>query len=77
MFAANINAAWKRVTLRGKPVTPLGLRAPMQILFIGLIWWASNWGSARVYALRSVSSEISGGTPIRTGKPNVPRPRFT
>jgi uncharacterized membrane protein len=42
MFTANINAALKGVTLAGKPVTPLGLRTPMQILFIGLIWWASN-----------------------------------
>ena len=29
------------------------------------------------YALRRVSSVISGGTPRRTGMPNVPRPRFT
>jgi uncharacterized membrane protein len=42
MFTANINAALKRVTLRGKAVTPLWLRTPMQILFIGLIWWASR-----------------------------------
>lgn len=42
MFTANINAALKGVTLGGKPVTPLGLRTPMQILFIGLIWWASK-----------------------------------
>jgi len=28
-------------------------------------------------AARSVSSVISGGTPIRTGIPKVPRPRFT
>jgi uncharacterized membrane protein len=40
MFTANINAAMKGVTLGGKPVTPLWLRTPMQILFIGLIWWA-------------------------------------
>jgi hypothetical protein len=42
MFAANVNAALKGMTLAGKPVTPLWLRTPMQILFIGLIWWASN-----------------------------------
>jgi uncharacterized membrane protein len=42
MFTANTNAALKRVTLGGKPVTPLWLRAPMQIVFIGLIWWASR-----------------------------------
>src|SRR5208283_5768237 len=29
------------------------------------------------YARRKVSNVISGGTPIRTGKPRVPRPRFT
>jgi uncharacterized membrane protein len=42
MFTANINAALKGVTLGGKPVTSLWLRTPMQILFIGMIWWASN-----------------------------------
>jgi len=42
MFIANINAAMKGVTLGGKAVTALWLRAPMQILFIGLIWWASR-----------------------------------
>jgi len=31
MFTANVNAAQKGVTLRGKPATPLWLRAPMQI----------------------------------------------
>jgi uncharacterized membrane protein len=40
MFTANLNAALKGLTIRGKPVTPLWLRTPMQILFIGLIWWA-------------------------------------
>jgi hypothetical protein len=42
MFIANINAAMKGVTLMGTPATPLALRVPMQILFIALIWWASN-----------------------------------
>jgi uncharacterized membrane protein len=42
MFIANINAAQKGVTLRGKPPTPLWLRAPMQILFIGLLWWSTR-----------------------------------
>jgi uncharacterized membrane protein len=42
MFTANINAALKGVTLGGKPVTPLWLRTPMQVLFIGIIWWASS-----------------------------------
>jgi uncharacterized membrane protein len=42
MFIANINAAQKAVTLRGKPSTPLWLRTPMQILFIGLLWWSTR-----------------------------------
>lgn len=42
MFTANANAGMKKLTLRGKPVTPLWLRTPMQVLFIGLIWWASQ-----------------------------------
>src|SRR5215469_6753485 len=36
MFPANINAALKKVPLRGKPATPLLLRLLMQGLFIAL-----------------------------------------
>src|SRR6266699_2764963 len=42
MFTANVNAALKGLTLGARPVTPLWLRTPMQILFIGLIWWATH-----------------------------------
>jgi uncharacterized membrane protein len=42
MFTANVNAALKGVTLAGKPVTALWLRTPMQILLIGMVWWASQ-----------------------------------
>ena len=42
MFSANLNAAFKNVTLRGKPATPLWLRTPMQILFIALLWWSTK-----------------------------------
>jgi len=42
MFIANVNAAQRGVTLRGKPATPLWLRAPMQILFIALLWWSTR-----------------------------------
>jgi len=42
MFIANVNAAQKGVTLRGKPATPLWLRTPMQILFIALLWWSTR-----------------------------------
>jgi len=39
MFPANVKAAQDRLTLRERPATPLWLRAPMQVLFIGLLWW--------------------------------------
>jgi uncharacterized membrane protein len=42
MFPANVNAARKQLTLRGRPATPLWLRLPMQLLFIGLLWWSSQ-----------------------------------
>ena len=42
MFIANVNAAQKGVTLRGKRPTPLWLRAPMQVLFIALLWWSTR-----------------------------------
>ena len=42
MFPANVNAAMKQTTLAGKPATPLRLRAPMQVLFIGLLWWSTR-----------------------------------
>ena len=42
MFIANVNAAQKGITLRGKPATPLWLRFPMQVLFIALLWWSTR-----------------------------------
>jgi uncharacterized membrane protein len=42
MFVANVNAAQKGVTLRGKAATPLWLRTPMQVLFIALLWWSTR-----------------------------------
>jgi uncharacterized membrane protein len=42
MFIANVNAAQKGVALRGKPPTPLWLRAPMQVFFIALLWWSTR-----------------------------------
>ena len=42
MFIANVNAAQKRVTLRGKPATALWLRLPMQLFFIALLYWSTR-----------------------------------
>ena len=42
VLPANIHAARHKVTLAGRPATPLLLRVPMQVLFIGLVWLASQ-----------------------------------
>jgi uncharacterized membrane protein len=39
LFPANIRAAREGLTVGGRPATQLWLRAPMQIFFIGLLWW--------------------------------------
>jgi len=41
VLPANIHAARAGVTLWGEPATPLVVRVPMQLLFIGLTWWAA------------------------------------
>ncbi len=41
MFPANINAARKGIPLRGKRPTPLWLRGPMQLLFVGMTLWVA------------------------------------
>jgi uncharacterized membrane protein len=38
MLPANVSAARRGVSLRGRPVTPLWLRVPMQVLFIAWTW---------------------------------------
>jgi len=41
MFPANANASRKEVELLGKAPTPLWLRTPMQLLFIGMTLWVA------------------------------------
>jgi len=41
MFPANVKAAREGLSIGGKVATALWLRAPMQILFIGLLWWVA------------------------------------
>lgn len=42
LLPANVRAARAGLTLGGRPVTPLWLRVPMQILFIVLAWWSTR-----------------------------------
>jgi uncharacterized membrane protein len=42
MFAANVNAVVNDIPLGGDAPIPLWLRAPMQLLYIGMTWWAAT-----------------------------------
>ena len=41
MFPANVHASLNGIPLRGEPPTSLWLRLPMQLLFMGAVWWTS------------------------------------
>ena len=41
LFPANVSAARRGLTLRGKPVTPLAIRLPIQLLFLGFCLWVA------------------------------------
>jgi uncharacterized membrane protein len=43
VFPANVYAARNQVQFGGRPATALWLRAPMQLLFIGLLGWGAVW----------------------------------
>ena len=41
LFPANVNAALNHLPLGGRPPTTLWLRTPLQLLYIGLVWWTA------------------------------------
>src|ERR671911_1573119 len=41
LFPANVYAALSELPLRGEAATPLWIRTPMQLLYIGMVWWTS------------------------------------
>ena len=42
LVPANAKAAREHLNVAGRPATPLWLRLPIQIMFIGLTWWATR-----------------------------------
>lgn len=42
MFPANIYAAQQALTIAGRPATPLALRFPLQLFWIGALWWIAG-----------------------------------
>lgn len=41
VFPANARAARQHMMIAGQPATPLARRAAMQLVLIGLVWWAA------------------------------------
>jgi uncharacterized membrane protein len=41
LFPANVNAITNEIPLGGNAPTPLWIRTPMQLLYIGMVWWTS------------------------------------
>jgi uncharacterized membrane protein len=41
VFPANVYAALNEVQIRGEAPTPLWVRGPMQLLYVGMLWWTS------------------------------------
>jgi uncharacterized membrane protein len=41
MFPGNVYAAVNDVEFRGEAPTPLWLRTPIQLLFVGMVWWTA------------------------------------
>jgi uncharacterized membrane protein len=42
MFPANIYAAHHQLNIDGRPATPLAIRLPMQLFWIGALWWIAR-----------------------------------
>lgn len=60
VFPANVNAALNGIPLGGEPPTPLWLRAPMQLLFIGMLWWTSIRARPEKAGPRRVAGPVVG-----------------
>ena len=42
MFPANIYAAVNNLAIGGRPATPLAIRLPLQLFWIGALWWIAR-----------------------------------
>jgi len=42
MFPANVHAAVNDLPIGGRPATPLAIRLPLQLFWIGALWWIAR-----------------------------------
>ena len=67
-FPANVNAALNGIPLGGDAPTPLWLRTPMQLLFIGMVWWTSiHRPSKKVKQSQAKEPAVGQEQPSRQG----------
>ncbi len=68
LFPANVNAIINEIPLGGNAPAPLWVRAPMQLLYIGMVWWTSiKGGSKEVGQSRVKESVAEHRQPSREG----------
>ena len=60
MFPANVNAIINEIPLGGNAPTPLWVRAPMQLLYIGMLWWTSIKGGFKEVGQSRVEESVGG-----------------
>jgi uncharacterized membrane protein len=65
VFPVNVNAALNGIPFGGEPPTPLWLRAPEQLLYIGMVWWTSIKGHPK-----EAGRLLSVGGRQRRGQPS-------
>jgi uncharacterized membrane protein len=71
MFPGNVYAALNDVPFRGEPPTPLWLRTPIQLFYIGMIWWASiKRPSPKVEQPQVKEPVVEHDQPSRQGAPS-------
>ena len=58
LFPANVNAIINEIPLGGNAPTPLWVRAPMQLLYIGMIWWTSIKGGSKEVGQSRVEESV-------------------
>src|ERR687893_2775966 len=60
LFPANVYAALSEIPLRGEAATPLWIRTPMQLLYIGMIWWTSVKERPKEVGLPRLEERVTG-----------------
>lgn len=59
LFPANVNAIINEIPLGGNAPVPLWVRAPMQLLYIGMIWWTSIKGGSKEVGQSRVKESVA------------------